>query len=110
MDEFSDFHCEPPMKAPPLDPDVADIAPTGPTLTAYDEEHLITYLRVLAADREGADWREVSRIVLRIDPDQDTERAKLSFESHLARAKLMTAQGYRQLLLGGTSRNAFLER
>ena len=48
---------------PPLDPDVADLAPTGPALTAYDEEHVVTYVRMLDADREGADWREVSRIV-----------------------------------------------
>jgi hypothetical protein len=33
------------MQKPPLDPDVADTAPSGPVLTVYDEEHLITYLR-----------------------------------------------------------------
>jgi hypothetical protein len=50
---------------PPLpDPDVADIAPSGPDLTIYDEEHGITYLRLLDADAEGADLQEVSRIVL----------------------------------------------
>jgi hypothetical protein len=30
------------MRTPPLDPDVADIAPSDPVLTVYDEEHLIT--------------------------------------------------------------------
>jgi hypothetical protein len=54
-----------PMQPPPLDPDVADLAPATPTLTAYDEPHAITYLRMLDADAEGANWREVSRIVLR---------------------------------------------
>jgi len=48
------------MKKPPLDPDVADIAPTNSALTTYDEEHIITYLRLLDADAEGADWREGS--------------------------------------------------
>ena len=43
------------MQKPPLDPDVADTAPSGPVLTVYDEEHLITYLRLLDADAEGAD-------------------------------------------------------
>ena len=48
------------MKKPLPDPDVADIAPTDPLLTVYDEEHVITYLRMLGADAEGADWREVA--------------------------------------------------
>ena len=51
---------------PPLDPDVADLAPSGAALTDYDEEHVVTYVRMLDADAEGADWREVSRIVLHI--------------------------------------------
>jgi hypothetical protein len=32
------------MQSPPLDPDVADIAPTERALTPYDHEHAITYL------------------------------------------------------------------
>ena len=51
------------MQSPPLDPDVADIAPSEHALTAYDQEHAITYMRMLDADAEGADWREVARIV-----------------------------------------------
>jgi hypothetical protein len=35
------------MKKPPSDPDVADVAPTDSVLTVYDEEHIITYLRML---------------------------------------------------------------
>jgi hypothetical protein len=87
---------------PPLpDPDVAYLAPDGPVLTVYDEEDGITYLRLLDADAEGADWREVSRIVLHIDPDRDPGRARRAFESHLARAKWMSSIGYRQLLRRG---------
>jgi hypothetical protein len=44
------------MQKPPLDPDVADTAPSEPALTLYDEEHVITYLRLLDADAQGA-WR-----------------------------------------------------
>ena len=55
---------------PPLDPDVADLAPSDPSLTLYDHEHAITYMRLLDADAEGADWREVAQIVLHIDPDR----------------------------------------
>jgi hypothetical protein len=50
------------MKTPLLDPDVADTAPSDSVLTVYDEEHIITYLRLLDANAEGADWREVARI------------------------------------------------
>jgi hypothetical protein len=86
------------MQLPPLDPDVADTAPSGPVLTSYDQEHVVTYLRLLDADAEGADWRDVARIVLHLNPDHASDRAWRAFESHLARAKWMTEHGYRQLL------------
>jgi hypothetical protein len=89
------------MKTPPIDPHVADVAPGGPALTEYDEEHVVTYMRVLDADQQGADWRDVSRIVLRIDPDRDADRARLAFESHLSRARWITERGYRFLLQSG---------
>jgi len=85
----------------PLDPDVADTAPTESTLTDYDRQHFVTYLRLLDADDEGADWREVARIVLHIDPDREPARARTAFDSHLARAKWMTEHGYRHVLRGG---------
>ena len=86
------------MPSPPLDPDVADLAPDDPVLTAYDQQHVVTYLRLLDADAENADWREVARIVLHIDPDQTPQRARTAFDSHLARAKWMTGHGYGHLL------------
>jgi hypothetical protein len=92
-----------PMQKPPLDPDVADAAPSAPTLTAYDQEHVVTYLRLLDADAEGADWREVARIVLHLDPDQEPDRARQTYDSHLTRAKWMTEHGYRHLLRGENS-------
>ena len=91
------------MRNPPLDPDVANVAPTDPALTGYDQEHLVTYLRLLDADTEGADWREVARVVLHIDPDREPDRARHAFDSHLARAKWMTEHGYRHLLRGGAT-------
>ena len=66
------------MKTPPLDPHIADVAPAGPAITEYDEEHMITYMRVLDADQEGADWRDISRIVLHIDPAREPNRARAS--------------------------------
>jgi len=38
---------------------VADEAPDGSSITPYDELHFIHYLRLLDANAEGADWREV---------------------------------------------------
>jgi hypothetical protein len=73
------------MQKPPLDPDVSDTAPFDPVLTVYDEEHLITYLRLLDADAEGADWREVARIVLHIDPQHEPGRDWRAFDSHYHR-------------------------
>jgi hypothetical protein len=89
------------MQKPPLNPDVADTAPTDSVLTPYDHEHVVTYLRVLDADAEGADWQEVARIVLHIDPEREPARARRAFDSHLARARWMTKQGYRHLLRSG---------
>ena len=91
------------MQKTPLDPHVADTAPSESVLTVYDEEHVITYLRLLDADAKGADWREVTRVVLHLDPEQESDRGRRAFESHLSRAKWMTEQGYQHLLRGGAS-------
>jgi hypothetical protein len=72
------------MLRPPPDPPCADRVPTASVPTPYDYEHLVTYLRVLDADAEGADWQEVARIVLHIDPVRERGRAWRCWESHLA--------------------------
>lgn len=81
---------------PELDPDVDDLAPTTPEITIYDEAHFVTYLRLLDADADGADWREVAQIVLHRDPA--AERTRTCWESHLARAQWMTRTGYLKIL------------
>jgi len=51
----------------------ADTAPDEPALTAYDKEsrcHLCAGFSTAEAD--NADWREVARIVLHIDPTSET--------------------------------------
>ncbi|WP_338834184.1 DUF2285 domain-containing protein [Bradyrhizobium septentrionale] len=90
------------MQKPTLDTDVADSAPNEPTLTAYDEQHVVTYIRLLQAEGEGADWREVARVVLHIDPEREPDRAQTAYQSHLVRAKWLTEQG--RLLRGSGSR------
>lgn len=79
-------------------PIVADEAPGADTLTAYDETHFVTYLRLLDAEADGADWREAAAIILRLDPTVDPEHAQRCWESHLRRARWMAEHGYRHLL------------
>ena len=86
---------------PQLNAKVADLAPVEQTLTPYDEQHAITYVRLLDAEKANADWQEVSRIVLHIDPVAEPRRARRAYDSHLARAKWVARHGYRQLLSRG---------
>jgi hypothetical protein len=81
-----------------LDPDVEDEAPSGPTITPYDEQHHVTYMRLLDASRDKADWAEVARIVLHRDPVKEKVRTRRCWESHLARAQWLSKGGYRKIL------------
>ncbi|MBP2233386.1 hypothetical protein J2847_006724 [Azospirillum agricola] len=89
------------MTTPQLEPPVADAPPLSETLTDYDRLHLVTYLRLLDAEADGADPDEVARIVLRIDPAREPERARHAHATHLARAQWMTRVGYHDLLRQG---------
>lgn len=71
--------------------------PSGPLVTDYDRSHLKLYLRLLDADAEGADWREVASILFGLDSDADPIRAKTVHAAHLARAKWMTEHGPKEL-------------
>lgn len=82
------------MPIPPFE----DHPPRSPTASSYDARHAGTYLRLLDAEREGADWREVVRIVFGLDPAREPQRARLVHESHLARARWLTETGYKHLL------------
>ncbi|UHD45470.1 DUF2285 domain-containing protein [Aureimonas altamirensis] len=81
-----------------LDPDVDDLAPTGNDITPYDEQHYVTYLRVLDANAEGADWKEVAQIVLHRDPTSEELRTRRCWQSHLDRAQWLSREGYRRIL------------
>lgn len=82
------------MTMPPFEAE----PPASNTLTEYDERHLVTYLRLLDAAAEGADWREAVRIIFEVDPGEDVDFAHRLHDSHLARARWMTQAGYRDLL------------
>lgn len=83
-------------------PDFADQPPQMDRLSAYDERHLVTYLRLLDAEKDGASWEEAVSIIFAIDPAQEPDRARLIYDSHLARAKWMTQSGYKHLLVPRT--------
>jgi Uncharacterized conserved protein (DUF2285) len=68
-------------------------------INGYHERHFVTYLRMLDATAEGADWREIVAIVFGLDPNLEPERARTVYESHLDRALWMARSGYRQLLV-----------
>lgn len=78
--------------------DFLDEPPKSEHVTDYDRDHVVTYLRLLDAEADAAHWREVVRIVFGLDPDNQPERALRVHESHLARARWMTENGYRDLL------------
>jgi len=75
-----------------------DAPPGGDAITAYDEAHHDVYWRLLDAEAENADWKEVVSVVFGIDPGEDVTRAKLIHDTHLARARWMSQAGYRKLL------------
>jgi hypothetical protein len=77
---------------------VDDEAPSGEDLTLYDEEHFVTYLRLLDAEADGANWAEVAKIVLHRDPSADPVRTHRCWQSHLERAQWMTRKGWVKIL------------
>jgi hypothetical protein len=80
-------------------PHFLDEPPQAQTLTSYDREHMKLYLRLLDADRDGADWREAVQVLFGLDPDIDDQRCRHIHNAHLERAKWMTEHGYRELLV-----------
>ncbi|MFT0875887.1 DUF2285 domain-containing protein [Rhodopseudomonas sp. G2_2311] len=79
-------------------PQFLDEPPSSQTLTSYDREHMVLYLRLLDSARDGADWREAVQILFGLDPECDPERCRHIHQTHLARAHWMTAHGYRELV------------
>lgn len=72
--------------------------PHSDQLTDYDRAHLVTYLRLLDAESDGADWREAAQVIFQLDVAADPDRARQVHASHLARAHWMTKAGYCHLL------------
>ena len=86
------------MTEPDPNPEVANEVPWSEEITAYDEAHLVMYLRLLDASAEGASADQMARVVLGIDPDKEPERARKAVSSHLRRAQWMTKKGHHRLM------------
>lgn len=80
-----------------------DAPPASDRITDYDRRHLKTYLRLLDAAADGADWREAAEHLLSLDVAADPERARRVHDAHLARARWMSDRGYRDLLRNAPS-------
>lgn len=82
-----------------------DRAPDDLQLTDYDERHLDAYLQLLDEAATQADWRDTVRCVLGVDAASEPHRAKLIYDTHLARAQWMSEVGYAHLLGSQTKLN-----
>jgi hypothetical protein len=75
---------------------VAEKVEFSDVITLYDRQHLVTYARLLDADRHGIDWREGAQIILLQDPETQPKRVWRCWDTHLARAKWIATTGFQQ--------------
>lgn len=75
-----------------------DEPPPGDLVTAYDLSQIDRYLRLLeAATDPSATWQEAVTILFGLDPAAEPTRARLVYDSHLARARWISSTGYRHM-------------
>ncbi|MDX8450241.1 hypothetical protein [Mesorhizobium captivum] len=75
----------------PLAPEV----PWSDSVTAYDREHFMIYMRFL--DFAADSYEEMAEKILEIDPQREPERARNAARSHLDRANWVMTTGYKDL-------------
>ena len=75
-----------------------DDPPRDENVTGYDQQHVGLYLRLLDAEADRANWRDVAKVIFGIDPSGDYARARRVYDNHLARARLLAASGHKDLL------------
>jgi hypothetical protein len=72
--------------------------PWNDHVTAYDEAHFVTYIRILDASAAGMSLHQIASMILGIDPSKEPAKATTAASNHLRRAQWMTTHGYRDLL------------
>jgi hypothetical protein len=76
-------------------PAIAEQAEWSESITYYDRQHIVTYARLLTAEREGLDWQDAVREILLQDPRRNPKEARICWESHLERARWISTEGIR---------------
>lgn len=72
---------------------IAERAPDGLTMTDYDRVQMLTYARLLDAERDDYDWTDVALEVLDLDVAADAAGARHCWQSHLDRAHWIVGEG-----------------
>lgn len=85
----------------PRGPALRDAPPHADAVTDYDLAFANHYLRLLAAQEEGAPWEEAASHVLALDCTADREHARNVHAAHLERANWISSCGYLDLLKRG---------
>ena len=67
--------------------EVLALAPDESRLTVYDQNHFLTYARLIDAERGGVNWHKAASEILFCDVERDPAGSRRCWESHLARAR-----------------------
>lgn len=74
-----------------------EFAPTASTVTAKDRQLFPIYIQLLDLDAAGKCWKETTRKLLAVDPNEDAEMAKKLYNSYLTRAKWICEAGIKTI-------------
>lgn len=80
-------------------PFVKPLAPGDQSVHLYDQQHFLTYARLLTAEREGISWHKGAAAILGCDVAGDAHRAHRCWDSHLARAHWIATTAWAQIWL-----------
>jgi len=83
-----------------------ELVPTARAVTAEDRRLFPIYIQILDLDSAGKCWKETTRKLLAIDPDENAEIARNLYESYLVRAKWMCETGIKTI---SSDKNASFE-
>ncbi|WP_339862494.1 hypothetical protein [Paremcibacter congregatus] len=74
-----------------------ELVPTARAVTAEDRRLFPIYIQILDLDSAGKCWKETTRKLLAIDPDENTLAARRLYDSYLVRAKWMCETGIKTI-------------
>jgi hypothetical protein len=81
---------------------IASLAPSIDAFTPYDAAQMLTYARLLDAERQGHAWQDAARDILLLDVEVDVEAAKQCWRSHYDRALWSVGDGMEQAARSGS--------